>query len=220
VRELSLHVLDVLENSVEAGATRIELSIEEDLPKDILRIMVSDNGRGMSQEMINRVLDPFVTTRTTRHVGLGLPLFAAAAQRCNGDLKIRSQVGVGTTVTATFKHSHIDRAPLGDVAGSVMAVLLSERPVDLFYRHTANGRVFELDTADVRHELGAVPLSHPMVREWLQSALTEGLADLYQPRPTDGGTEYQPRPDDPAEAMAGRSTSGGTEYQPAKEMAV
>jgi anti-sigma regulatory factor (Ser/Thr protein kinase) len=187
VRELSLHVLDVLENSVEAGATRIELRIEEDLPKDVLRIMVSDNGRGMSQEMVGRVLDPFVTTRTTRHVGLGLPLFAAAAQRCNGKLTIDSQLGVGTTVTATFQHSHIDRAPLGDVPGSLIAVLLSERPVDLSYRHIVDGRVFDLDTAEVRRELGAVPLSHPMVREWLQSVLTEGLAELYNSRQS--GTE-------------------------------
>jgi anti-sigma regulatory factor (Ser/Thr protein kinase) len=191
VRELSLHVLDVLENSVEAGATRIELRIEEDLSNDILRITVSDDGHGMSEEMVGRVLNPFVTTRTTRHVGLGLPLFAAAAQRCNGALTIQSQPGKGTTVTATFQHSHMDRAPLGDLPGSLMAVLLSERPVEIFYRHTVNGRVLELDTAEVRRELGTVPLSHPMVRDWLQSMLSEGLTQLHNP--DQGGTEYLPR---------------------------
>jgi len=178
VRELSLHILDVLENSVEAGATRIELLIEEDLRGDVLRITVTDNGRGMSEDMVERVLNPFVTTRKTRHVGLGLPLFAAAAQRCNGDLHIQSQLGVGTTVTATFQHSHIDRAPLGDVAGTVLAVILSERPVDIDYRHTLDGCTFELDTAEVRQELGGVPLSHPLVREWLEATLREGLAGL------------------------------------------
>jgi anti-sigma regulatory factor (Ser/Thr protein kinase) len=178
VRELSLHILDALENSVEAGATRIELLIEEDLKEDILKIVIRDNGRGMSEEFARQVLDPFVTTRTTRHVGLGLPLFAAAAERCNGNLRIESKLGVGTTVTATFQHSHIDRAPLGDIPGTLMAVILSQRPVDIQYKHRVNRRTFELDTADVRRELDPVPLSHPAAREWLESALTEGLAGL------------------------------------------
>jgi len=178
VRELSLHILDVLENSVEAGATRVELLVEEDLRGDILRITVSDNGRGMSEDLVKRVLDPFVTSRKTRHVGLGLPLFAAAARRCNGDLHIQSNLGVGTTVIATFQHSHIDRAPLGDVAGTLLAVILSERPVDVCYKHTLDGRTFELDTAEVRQELGEVPLSHPLVREWLETTLRQGLAGL------------------------------------------
>lgn len=178
MRELSLHILDILENSVEAGATRIELLIEEDLREDVLRITVSDNGRGMGQDLIKRVLDPFVTSRKTRHVGLGLPLFAAAARRCNGDLHIQSQLGVGTTITATFQHSHIDRAPLGDMVGTALAVVLSERPVDIYYRHTRDARTFELDTAEVRQELGDVPLSHPLVRGWLETTLKEGLAGL------------------------------------------
>ncbi len=183
MRELSLHILDVLENSVEAGATRIELLIQEDLEKDGLTITVKDNGRGMTDELVRRVLDPFVTTRTTRHVGLGLPLFAAAAHRCDGDLRMQSAVGVGTTVTATFRLSHIDRAPLGDIAGSLMAVILSDRAVDIAYTHKVDGRTFELDTAAMRRELGDVPLSHPLVREWLESTLAEGLAGLQRPMP-------------------------------------
>jgi anti-sigma regulatory factor (Ser/Thr protein kinase) len=181
VRELSLHILDVLENSVEAGATRIELTIEEELKEDILKITVRDNGRGMSAGFAQRVLDPFVTTRTTRHVGLGLPLFAAAAQRCNGDLTIQSQPGEGTTVTAIFQHSHIDRAPLGDIVTTLMAVILSDRPVDVSYTHSVDGRRFALDTADIRHELGNVPLSHPEVIDWLQAALTAGVESLERP---------------------------------------
>lgn len=183
MRELSLHILDALENSVEAGATRIELRIEEDLRKDILRIVIRDNGRGMSKEFVQQVLNPFVTTRTTRHVGLGLPLFAAAAQRCNGELSIESEVAVGTTVTATFQHSHIDRAPLGDIPGSLMAIILSDRAVDIRYQHRVDRRTFELDTVEVRHELGPVPLSHPAVREWLETTLQEGEAGLKRPRP-------------------------------------
>ncbi len=181
MRELSLHVLDALENSVEAGPTRISLLIEEDLCADELRIVIRDNGKGMSQDFVKQVLNPFTTTRKTRHVGLGLPLFVAAAQRCNGDLRVDSELGVGTTITATFQHSHIDRAPLGDIAGSIMAILLSARPVDVHYRHVVGDREFELDTADVRAELGEVPLTHPDVREWLEKTLAEGLASLRRP---------------------------------------
>ena len=183
MRELSLHILDVLENSIEAGATHIELRIEEDLKNDILRIVVGDDGQGMSREFARQVLDPFVTTRTTRHVGLGLPLFAAAAERCNGELRIESKRGMGTTVTATFQHSHIDRAPLGNLATSLMAVILSEHQVDIHYKHTVDDREFELDTEEIRRELGTVPLSHPRVRRWLGSVLAEGLADLQRPMP-------------------------------------
>jgi len=183
VRELSLHILDALENSMEAGATRIELFIEEDLENDSLTITIKDNGRGMTEEFARQVLNPFVTTRTTRHVGLGLPLFAAAARRCNGDLSVQSAVGAGTTVTVTFQLSHIDRAPLGDVAGSLMAAILSDRAVDIDYRHKVDSRTFELDTEKVRRELGDVPLSHPSVREWLESTLTQGLTTLRRPLP-------------------------------------
>nr|MBC7246101.1 ATP-binding protein [Chloroflexota bacterium] len=178
MRELSLHILDALENSVEAGATRIELLIEEDLQNDILRITIKDNGRGMSEDMVKKVLDPFFTTRTTRHVGLGLPLFAAAAQQCNGALYIQSQPGIGTTVEVTFQHSHIDRAPLGDMTATLLAVLMSERPVDIYYKHVIDKRTFEFDTAEIRQELGDVPLSHPMIRGWLETTLREGLATL------------------------------------------
>ncbi|MGC8786299.1 MAG: ATP-binding protein [Anaerolineae bacterium] len=181
MRELSLHILDVLENSVEAGATRIELLIEEDLQKDILKITVKDNGRGMSEEVAKKALDPFFTTRTTRHVGLGLPLFAAAAQQCNGELRIQSQPGIGTTVEVTFQHSHIDRAPLGDITSTLLAILMSERPVDIYYKHTVDGRTFEFDSVEVRQELGTVPLSHPLVREWLETTLREGIAMLQSP---------------------------------------
>lgn len=178
VLELSLHILDVLENAVEASATRVELSIEEDLEGDRLTIEVVDNGKGMDEETLARVLDPFFTTRRTRHVGLGLPLFAAAAERCNGALHVESQVGQGTRVVATFQHSHIDRAPLGDVKGTLLAFLMAERPIDLHYVHRVDRRTFEFDTAEWQDELGGVPLTHPAVRRWLAEFIAEGEAKL------------------------------------------
>ncbi len=178
VLELSLHILDILENGIEAGATRVKLRIEEDLEADRLTIEIIDNGKGMDEETLARVLDPFFTTRQTRHVGLGLPLFAAAAERCNGELHIESQVGQGTQVTATFQHSHIDRAPLGDVKGTLLAFLMTERPVDLHYVHRVDSRTFEFDTAELLAELGNVPLTHPAVRRWLREFIAEGESEL------------------------------------------
>ncbi|MBC7259819.1 MAG: ATP-binding protein [Chloroflexi bacterium] len=182
MRELSLHVLDVMENAVEAGATRIEVRIDEDLGADRLVIEVADNGRGMSKEMTQRALDPFFTTRETRHVGLGLPLFAAAAQRCDGDLTIESEPGRGTRVRATFRHSHLDRAPLGDMPSALMAILLSGRPVDVAYTHRVGEAEFSFDSADVRRELGDIPLTHPAVRQWLWQTLREGEESLHAHR--------------------------------------
>jgi len=178
VRELSLHILDALQNSLEAGASKVTLTIEEDLRADRLTITVTDNGRGMDAETVQKALDPFFTTRQTRHVGLGLPLFAAAAQRCNGELTIESEPGRGTRVRATFQHSHIDRAPLGDMRSTLLSFLLSGRPVDLHYVHRVDGHQFEFDTAEMRAELGEVPLSHPAVREWLSEFIAEGEREL------------------------------------------
>jgi hypothetical protein len=176
--ELSLHILDGLQNSVEAGATRIELEIDEDLEKDRMFIVIADNGRGMSEEMAAGALNPFVTTRKTRHVGLGLPLFAAAARQCEGDLVIQSKPGQGTRLEAFMRHSHLDRAPLGDMPSALMAVLLSGRPVDVAFTHKAGARVFRFDSSEVRRELEDVPLTHPEVRQWIFETLREGEASL------------------------------------------
>lgn len=178
MRELSLHLLDIVENALEAGASRVEVKVEEDLERNVLIIEVADNGAGMDEATVRRVVDPFWTTRKTRHVGLGLPLFLAAARRCDGDLVIRSDLGKGTRVRATFRHSHIDRAPLGDLPGALMAVLLSGRPVDLDYVHRVNGQEFHFDSSEVKKELEDIPLTHPKVRNWLFESLREGEASL------------------------------------------
>jgi len=177
MRELSLHILDAMENSLEGGSTLIEVIIKEDLAADRLTITVQDNGRGINQAQLARVFDPFFTTRSTRHVGLGIPFFEAAAERCNGSLTVTSQPGEGTTLQATFQHSHIDRAPLGDITGTLLAVILSGS-CDVHYVHRVDMRQFEFHTADMRAELEEIPLTHPAVQKWLQEFITEGEAEL------------------------------------------
>jgi anti-sigma regulatory factor (Ser/Thr protein kinase) len=178
MRELALHILDVVENALEADARNIELIVLEDYATDRLTITVRDDGRGMDAETVLRVRDPFYTTRTTRHVGLGIPLLNAAAERCAGGLDIQSTPGKGTTLTATFQHSHIDRAPLGDMPGTLMGILLREQGFDLSYAHQIRVGVcthtFELDTRQIRQQLGDVPLATPAVRRWLGEYIAQG----------------------------------------------
>jgi hypothetical protein len=181
VQELALHILDLLQNAWEAGATVVRLSVAEDLADDHLTIEIEDNGRGMDEETREKVLDPFFTTRSTRHVGLGLPLFAAAAEQCGGWLDLTSTEGKGTKVAAVFQHSHIDRAPLGDMPRSLAAFLLNEPLCDLVYVHRAGNAAFALDTREIRRELGDVPLWHPKVQRWLQDYMAEGERELVCP---------------------------------------
>ncbi len=186
MRELALHILDILQNAVEAGATRVALAIIEDVSADRLAITVSDNGRGIDAQTLAQVTQPFFTSRTTRHVGLGLPLFAAAAERADGQLVIRSQPGAGTTVEVTFALSHPDRQPLGDMIGTLLAFLLSERTPQLSYQHrvfragasSVEETDFSFDTADINATLAGLPLTHPAVVQWLAEFLVEGEAEL------------------------------------------
>lgn len=179
MRELSLHILDLLQNSIEAGARHITLDINESTSENRLSIRVLDDGRGMHQDTVQRVLDPFFTTRKTREVGLGLALFKAAAERCNGRLVVHSSPGVGTEVTADMELDHIDRAPLGDIPGTILSVLLASETIELVYHHRVDERSFILDTTELRKILGKVPFSEPAVWRWLTSYLSEGYNELY-----------------------------------------
>ena len=173
MRELSLNILDIAQNSLSAGAGLVTLTVDEDSGADSLTLRVEDDGRGMDADTLQRVRDPFYTTRTTRKVGMGIPLFRMAAEMTGGSLDIVSEPGKGTAVTASFSLSHIDRMPLGDMAGTVTALIRLNPGVDFVYRHTVDGRSFEMDTRELRAQLGAVPLSEPDVMEWIDGYLRE-----------------------------------------------
>ncbi|HHY47944.1 MAG TPA: ATP-binding protein [Firmicutes bacterium] len=190
MRELSLHVLDIAQNSLAAGATYVEIEITEDRSQDRLTIAIRDNGRGMSQDLAARASDPFVTTRETRKVGLGLPLFAASAAACDGGLTISSAEGVGTTVVASFRASHIDRAPLGDMGSTIAAILACNPGVRVRYVHRVLGpggagglsgpseRRFEFDSEDVQSKLGDVPISNPRVITFIRGMIQQEISAL------------------------------------------
>ena len=173
MRELSLNILDIAQNSLSAGAGLVTLTVDEDSGADSLTLRVEDDGRGMDADTLQRVRDPFYTTRTTRKVGMGIPLFRMAAEMTGGSLDIVSEPGKGTAETASFSLSHIDRMPLGDMVGTVTALIRLNPGVDFVYRHTVDGRSFEMDTRELRAQLGDVPLSEPDVMEWIDGYLRE-----------------------------------------------
>ncbi|MBC7765660.1 MAG: sensor histidine kinase [Hyphomonadaceae bacterium] len=178
MRELSLHILDIIQNAITAQAKLITLDIIEDRQNNWLTVTIKDNGKGMDEAFVKTVLDPFCTSRKTRKVGLGLSLFRTAAQYCEGDLTIASEVGVGTTVTVTFRLGHIDRAPMGDMGGTVVGLIIMNPTLDFCYGHQCNAQTFTLDTREIRAQLGDVPLNYPDVVEWLKAYTAEGLENI------------------------------------------
>lgn len=175
--ELSLNILDIIQNSVVAGATLIQVRIEEG--NGLLAFTVEDNGCGMSPEFLQRAVDPFTTTRTTRKVGFGLPLVKQMCEMCDGSFAIESQEGIGTKLHASFGLEHIDRPPLGDIAGTMLAAILSNAQLDFLFIYAVDGQeAYELDTRDVKEVLEGMPLSDPAVIGWLRENLSEGIAAL------------------------------------------
>lgn len=178
MRELALHLLDIAENSVSAKASTIQIDVKEDHAADRLQITVQDDGTGMTPEMVAKVTDPFVTSRTTRKVGLGIPLLKAAAEACNGGLTIESALGMGTCVTVEFQLSHIDRMPLGNLISTIITLVVGSPEVHWIFRYTVNGERFIFDDAPVKEAVEGLPLSDPDILGYLRSTLEEGFASL------------------------------------------
>ena len=177
MKELSLNILDIAKNSTKAGATLVEILIEE--TKDILTISISDNGHGMTREILESVTSPFSTSRTTRKVGMGIPLFKFAAEQTGGSLKIESKHkdeypdAHGTTTSASFYKNHIDFTPLGDVTSSIVTLIQGNPDIDFRFYHKTEGGVVSLDTREIREVLEEVPLNSFDVLSWIEENLTE-----------------------------------------------
>lgn len=186
MREITLHMLDIAENSVTAGASIIEISIGEDLPNDRLKLVVQDNGRGMPAELLQRVTNPFVTSRTTRKVGLGIPLLKAAAEVCQGHFYLDSVPGQGTRLAVEFQRSHIDRMPLGDLAGTWLTLLIAYPEVHWLFHYQAKTREsaasteFTFDDAPIKQELAGISLTEPSILAFIKGLLQEGVSSVQQ----------------------------------------
>lgn len=175
MRDLSLHLMDIIQNSITAKASRIYITFDADKSMDILKMTVADNGTGMDEELAKRVMDPFVTSRDTRKVGLGIPLLAASCERSSGSLSIDSAKGNGTVLTASFKLSHIDRPPLGDISETIATVVSSNPEVEVEFKLTSPNGSFEFRTEEIKQKLGEVPITHYEVLAWIKEYLNEGV---------------------------------------------
>ena len=180
--EISLHILDVAENSVRAGASLVKIEVLADTARNTLSITIADNGCGMSGELLAKVSDPFFTTRSTRKVGLGIPFFKQAAEGTGGSFSIRSKEGKGTVTEAVFVLDSIDRMPLGDMTATIHTLVTCHEEMDFYYRYARDGREFTLDTQEMKEILGNVPLSSPEVSGFLKEYLDENRREV------DGGS--------------------------------
>ena len=183
MKELSLNVLDIAMNSVKAKATLINIHITED--DTLLKLEIIDNGCGMTAEFLRGVIDPFCTTRTTRKVGLGIPLLKLAAEQTGGEVTISSRheseypADHGTHVTATFYKQHIDFTPVGDIISTVTTLIQGSPDIDFEFLHISNTFEVSLDTRDVREVLGPeIPLSEPEILSWIADDLSEQYKNI------------------------------------------
>ncbi|NLE84554.1 MAG: ATP-binding protein [Chloroflexi bacterium] len=178
MRELALHILDIAENSISAGASQVEISVVRNTRENQLVISVRDNGNGMDEEMLARVINPFVTSRTTRKVGLGIPMLKQAAEACNGGLTVDSQPGKGTEITATFQNNHIDRMPLGNLADTFLSLLIGTPDVNWVLDYQADDQVFHFDDREVKAAIEGMPLTDYRVIEYLTATIKDGVAGI------------------------------------------
>lgn len=178
MEDLSLHILDIAENAVMAKAKRIAISIIEESKKNRLVIMIEDDGMGMDEEVSQKAMDPFFTTRSSRKVGLGLSLLEQATREAGGRLYIESELGKGTKVTATFKYDHIDRKPLGNMMETMMTLLLGNPELDIAYIHQKEGKSFGINSQMVKERFKDDFFVSPEIIQWLKKHLKEGLAQI------------------------------------------
>ncbi len=178
MRELSLNLLDIALNSVAAGAQNIGIVIRVETGKDRLTITISDDGFGMDEEFLKKAVDPFATTRKTRKVGLGLPLFKEAALITGGSFDLNSKLGAGTTVVAGFALDNIDRMPLGDIPATMITLVTGSPDIEFKLCYSVDGREFVFDTAEIKETLAGVPIDSPEVAEFLTGYLAGNIDEI------------------------------------------
>lgn len=179
MRDLSLHLLDIVENSIRAGAKNVRISIFKDKCR-ILHLTIEDDGCGMDKEMLGKVQDPFTTSRTSRKIGLGLPLLTQNARLTGKDVKIESKVGIGTKVFAEFDTNSIDCLPLGDIAQTICSLILSNPEKPEFYLNCGSeAGEMSFSTVEIRQALHGVPLNEPEIIEWIGESIQEEILPIF-----------------------------------------
>lgn len=180
MNELSLHILDIIQNSIVAGAKLIGLTVAANTGEETLSVEITDDGCGMTPEFVEKVISPFTTTRTTRKVGLGIPMYKQCAESTGGFLQITSKVGEGTRVLAVFGLYHIDRPPMGELNETVLSLIACNPELDFVFTESRDGQEYILDTRELREALGPeVPLNLPDVIGWIRADIEEGTQAIH-----------------------------------------
>ena len=180
MQTLSDHILDIAQNSIRANASRVEIDLQENPSTDSLVFTIRDNGCGMDETTLARVTDPFFTSRTVRKVGLGIPLLKQNAEATGGTLTIASQKGVGTTLEARFSLSHLDRPPLGDLAGTIVILVSANPEIEFIYRHITEKGNYTFDTEEVKEIMEGVPINDPEIVMALRQMIRENIKEITQ----------------------------------------
>lgn len=178
MKEIALHIMDIAQNSVRAGANEINISLSESLSADNLTLTIADNGKGMDAETRRKATDPYFTSRTTRKVGMGLPLLQMNAILSGGGMTIDSVPGHGTTVVATFGYRHVDRPPLGDVSGTIALLILSNPGINIIYNHTCEGAGWSISTREIMDELGEDAITDLTIVRALKEIICENVSTI------------------------------------------
>lgn len=178
MKDLAMHIMDIVQNSISAGATMIQVTILESVKEDSLQLTITDNGKGIPAEILEKVTDPYLTSRTTRKVGLGLPLLKQHADSTGGNLTIESKEGIGTTVIATFGLKHFDRQPLGDIAGTMVLLAGANLKIRFVYEHTTAAGGYSFDTDEVNEMLEGMSISEASVMRFLKEMIIENLKEI------------------------------------------
>lgn len=178
MKELSLHVYDLIENSVAANASLIEFSVIDSLNDNIYSFVIKDNGKGMSQEFLAKVTDPWTTTRTTRKVGIGLPLIKMNTENAGGGMDIQSELGKGTVLKFWFQHDHIDRPPMGDLAGTIVMLCAQHEDIHYIYKHITDKGEYIFDTEEVKEALDGMSMNDINIIKFLKEMIQENLKEI------------------------------------------
>ncbi len=179
MKELAMHVYDLMENSTAANSTEVKLTIRDSLKDNIYAFTIEDNGKGMTPEFMAKVTDPYTTSRTTRKVGLGLPLIKMNTENCGGGMKLQSEVGKGTRLDFWFQHNHWDRPPMGDLAGTIVMLCAAHEDIHIIYKHITDEDEFVFDTDEIHDALDGMSMNDVKVMGWLKDMVQENLEAIH-----------------------------------------
>lgn len=173
-----MHMLEIIMNSIAAGATLIQITVNDSLLRNVIEMIVTDNGKGMSEEFVKTVMDPFTTSRTTRKVGMGVAFMKGLTEQCGGTFDVKSKLGVGTTLTATVQKDHIDTPAMGNLGEMMMYCIQSNADIDYEFTYRTDAGEYKCNTVEIKETLDGVSILEPEILLWVKDYINGGIQEL------------------------------------------